>query len=178
MHFCFSWLTASCHSASIKLPESWDNNSRKFLKDKFKMVATTGLLWTDYSSNCNVKHTYSKADILKFLLKNVVEENFLSHFTPMPPPIHSLLNFVACRGRGLFELVVFWVPSASHCRMYSTSPRVTLPGHSFCCRARVYHHSLLDSVNGAVTSSLPNNPNIHQTSLHVTEQVKYHYLKW
>lgn len=94
VHFCFSWLTVSCHSASIKLPELWDNNSRKFLKDKFKMVATTGLLWTDYSSNCNVKHTYSKADILNFLLKNVVEENFLSHFTPMPPPIHSLLNFV------------------------------------------------------------------------------------
>lgn len=70
-----------------------------------------------------------------------------------------------------------WV-SAFNCRMYSTSSCVSLPGYSFCWRARVYHHSLLDSVNGAVTSSLPNNRNIHQTSLHVTEQVKYHYLKW
>lgn len=134
VHSCFSWLTMSCHSASIKLPESWDNNSRRFLKDKFKMVAATGLLWTDYSSNWIVQHTYSEADILKFLFKKCSRGKPL---ISLCSPIHSLLNFAACRGQGLFGLVMFWVPPASHCRMLSTSPRVTLPGHSFCCPARV-----------------------------------------
>lgn len=91
VHSCFSWLTMSCHSASIKLPESWDNNSRKFLKDKFKMVAATGLLWTDYSSNWIVQHTYSEADILKFLFKKCSRGKPL---ISLCSPIHSLLNFV------------------------------------------------------------------------------------